>query len=128
MDSIKLCLSYNGEEDFVGIQKKKRVAAENVKHIKFDTGLYPIRPEHFCENNKEILSKPNLKTITYEVQFDDDTNFENFPINLTVKKLDLSYFTNKSNFTSWIWKKFFQATPNESIERRTPNECQRIGG
>jgi hypothetical protein len=105
MDSIKLCLSYNGEEDFVGIQKKKRVAAENVKHIKFDTGLYPIRPEHFCEINKEILSKPNLKTITYEVQFDDDTNFENFPINLTVKKLDLSYFTNKSNFTSWIWKK-----------------------
>ena len=67
-------------------------AAENVEDIKFDTGLYPIGPEHFCEIIKEILSKPNIKKITYEVQFDDDTNFEDFPVNLTIKKHDLSYF------------------------------------
>ena len=64
-----------------------------------------------------LLSNPNLKKITYEVQFDDDTNFEDFPVNLTVKKLDLSYFINTCNFTSWIWKKIFEATPNvEEIE------------
>ena len=117
MNSTKLPLSYNHEEDFVGIQKKLIEAPENVEHIKFDTGLYPIGPEHFCKIIKEILSKPNIKKITYEVQFEDDTNFEDFPVNLTVKKLDLSYFINTCNFTSWIWKKIFEATPNvEEIE------------
>ena len=107
---VTLKLRYEGEEDLVPILNKLKT--KNVDRIKFDSsdpenGPFQQDAANICDIIAKILDKPNLKQISYLIDFDHDLDY-NFLKNLEVKKLDL----NACDFTMWIWKKIINATPN----------------
>ena len=106
----KLELFYDDEEDYVGILDQ--LQTENVDHIKFtadhrENGPFQQDAANVCDILAKILAKPNLKEITYLLEFDHDLEYC-FPKNYDVKKLELY----GPDLTFWIWKKIVESTPN----------------
>ena len=104
MDST-LKLEYNSEEDFDAIQNQLKNA--NVDRIDF-TAFKDAA--NVCDILAKIYANPNVKWISYLVDFKHDLDFE-FPTNLEVKKLEL----HCCDLSFYIWRKMFKATPNVEI-------------
>ena len=107
---LTLKLQYDDEEDYGVILDQ--LQTENVDHIDFtaagpDNGPFQQDAANVCDILAKILAKPDLKKITYFLDFDHDLEFD-FPKNYDVKKLNF-YF---GDFTFWIWKKIMESTPN----------------
>ena len=105
---LPLQLRYNGEEDYGGILDQ--LQTKNLDDIEFTA--YSRKNELFhaanvCDILAIILAKPNLKQITYELEFDHDLEYD-FPKNYDVKKLELY----NPDLTFWIWNKIMESTPN----------------
>ena len=110
MDDLTLKLCYDSEEDYVGILDQ--LQTENVDDIEFtaddrDNGPFQQDAANVCDILAKILAKPNLKKISYLLEFDHDLEYY-FPKNYDVKKLELY----GPDLTFWIWKKIMESTPN----------------
>ena len=104
---LPLQLRYHGEEDYGGILDQ--LQTKNLDDIEFTA--YGRKNELFhaanvCDILAIILAKPNLKEITYQLEFDHDLEYD-FPKNYDVKKLELY----NPDLTFWIWNKIMESTP-----------------
>ena len=103
---LTLELKYNGEEDYGGILDQ--LQTENVDDIEFTAPKNgPFHAANVCDILAMILAKPNLKQITYQLDFDHDLEYD-FPKNYDVKKIVFG----ECDLTFWIWKKIMESTPN----------------
>ena len=108
MDELELC--YDDEEDYVGILDQLQTGNED--HIVFtafnrENGPFQQDAANVCDILAKILAKPNLKKITYLLEFDHDLEYD-FPKNYDVKKLEFY----ECDLTFWIWKQIMESTPN----------------
>jgi hypothetical protein len=104
--SLRLQLQYGGEEDYGGILDQ--LQTENMIDIEFTARKNgPFHAANVCDILAMILAKPNLKQITYQLEFDHDLEY-NFPKNFDVKKIVFG----ECDLTFWIWKQIMESTPN----------------
>ena len=122
---LTLELQYDSEEDYSGILDQ--LQTENLDHIDFtaagpDNGPFQQDAANVCDILAKILAKPNVKKITYFLDFDHDLEYD-FPKNYEVKEVAVFF----CDLTFWIWKKIMESTPNvEKIYINTEQDIKEL--